>query len=356
MKQARWLVLAAVLLGLGAWLMSGKTKPATRAEFRPFPTSQRSEEYQRMEARRTFVLPPLASAAASASAAPTAPPTPRDPLLVAFAAPADVAMVVEARALLNTPVAELLLDCLSDQEKEGFDRKMAEHGLDWKQSIERVALFKEEGQDREVMAFQGKFASVDWKKLEPEAETRAVGPHGRLLSKPGSTRETVGVWREELVLVGPPEAVERAMKRLSGELPQGKPPLAENETYGEIYGVVGGEALAKLAPPEMEEKMSKALSRMELHVDALDDILLVMDGTGHQDEHGHGSQEVVELAKTMAAAVAVARVKARADGDDVLVDLLDQSRVRPFQGGLRAEVAVPLETVKKHLKGCKTGT
>jgi hypothetical protein len=355
MKQARWLVLAAVLLGLGAWLTSGKTKPTPKPVSRSFPTSQRSEEYQRMEARRTFVLPPVASAVASASAGPEAAPAPRDPLLVAFAAPADVAMVVEARALLDTPVAGLLLDCLSDQEKERFDRKMAEHGLDWRQAIERVALFKEEGQDREVMAFQGKFASVDWKKIAPRAEVRAVGPHGRLLSEPGSTREVVGVWREELVLVGQAEAVERAMKRLSGELPPGKPPLTESETYGEIYGVVGGEALAKLAPPEMEEKMRKALSRMELHVDALDDILLVMDGTGHQDEHGHGSQEVVELAKSMAAAVAVARVKARADGDEALVDLLDRSRVRPFQGGMRAEVAVPLETVKKHLKGCKKG-
>jgi hypothetical protein len=218
-----------------------------------------------------------------------------------------------------------------------------------------MAVFQEEGQKGEVVAFQGKFAQVDWKKLAPEAEVRAMGEQGRILREPGSTREAVGIWREELVLLGQAEAVERAMKRLSGELPPGKPPISESETYGEIYGVLGGEALASLAPPEMKDKMKEALSRVEIHVDALDDLLLVMDGTGHQDEHGHGSREVVELAKSMAAAVAVARVKARADGDEVLVDLLDQSRVRPFQGGMRAEVAVPLETVKKHLKGCKKG-
>jgi hypothetical protein len=353
MKQARWLVLAAVLLGLGGWLMSGKSKPKAQAVLRPFPTSQRSEEYQRMEARRTLVLPPLASVAASAE--PAAAPAPRDPLLVAFAAPAEVAMVIEARALLDTPVAGLLLDCLSEHEKDSFDKKFGEIGVDWKKSLERMAVFQEEGQKGEVVAFQGKFAQVDWKKLAPEAEVRAMGEQGRILREPGSTREAVGIWREELVLLGQAEAVERAMKRLSGELPPGKPPISESETYGEIYGVLGGEALASLAPPEMKDKMKEALSRVEIHVDALDDLLLVMDGTGHQDEHGHGSREVVELAKSMAAAVAVARVKARADGDEVLVDLLDQSRVRPFQGGMRAEVAVPLETVKKHLKGCKKG-
>lgn len=349
-KNARWLVLAAVLLGLGAWLMAGKAKPPPKAIARPFPVAPKMAEVERMQARRTWSPPPIVASASSSAAAPAPPAAPRDPLLLAFAAPADMALMVEARALLDTPVAGMLLDCMSNGEKEEMEKSMREQGIDWRKAIERAGVFKEQGKGGEMLALQGNFAGADWKKIAPGAEERTVGDQGRILVRSGG--EATGIWRDQMVLVGESSSVERAMKRLSGELPPGPSPISENEAYGEIYGMLGAEALAKLAPPEMRSKV-EVLSRVELHVDALDDILLVMDGSGRPDEHGHSSHEIVELAKTMAAAVSVARVKARADKDDVLVDLLDQSRVRPFQGGIRAELAVPLETVKKHLAGCK---
>lgn len=351
MKQARWLVVALVLLGLGAWLMAGKGSKNARTAPRSFPVGPRVEEHQKMESRRTLALP-----APSATGSAEAPPAgPRDPVLMAFATPTDVAIVAEAQVLLNAPVVQMFFDCLGAQERENFEREISSKGFDPRKIIDRVGMFKEEGKTGEVMVLQGRFAGVDWATLFPDVEARKMGEQARVYQRKGEApgRELIGVFRDEVVLIGEGGAVERALKRLTGELAPGKPPLQDSEAYGEIYGVLGREALASMAPPEMQEKMKHTLSKVEIHVDATDDVLLVLDGSGEEDEHGKASEEIVELAKSMAAGVAVARVKARADGDDLLVDLLDQSRVRPFMGGLRAEVAIPLATVKKHLAGCK---
>ena len=93
MKQARWLVVALVLLGLGAWLMAGKGPASVKATPRSFPVGPRAEEHQKMESRRTLALP-----APSATGSAEAPPAgPRDPVTGAPDAARTAAVIAHCR-------------------------------------------------------------------------------------------------------------------------------------------------------------------------------------------------------------------------------------------------------------------
>src|SRR6185295_10477662 len=107
-----------------------------------FPTHPRPTDEARLDARRTLTPAPLATASVA-----TAPARPHDPLLVALAAPADVAMIVEAGTILRTPLGERMLGCMTAQEREHLEGKMNEQGVRWLDVVDRVAVSLAAGSD-----------------------------------------------------------------------------------------------------------------------------------------------------------------------------------------------------------------
>jgi hypothetical protein len=83
-----------------------------------------------------------------------------------------------------------------------------------------------------------------------------------------------------------------------------------------------------------------------LHVDATDDLLLVADVRGPDEEL------LAELGQSIAGALSLGRLQAVREDDRVLADLLDESRVIPSAGSFQLEVALPLATVERQLGEC----
>jgi hypothetical protein len=67
---------------------------------------------------------------------------------------------------------------------------------------------------------------------------------------------------------------------------------------------------------------------------------------------GNDAQGLDDLAKSMGAALAVARVKAQVDGDAELADLLENAKVRPGGGGFSMQLAVPAAQLERWFEGC----
>jgi hypothetical protein len=99
---------------------------------------------------------------------------------------------------------------------------------------------------------------------------------------------------------------------------------------------------------EIADRFRSALQRIELHVDASDDVALTADATGPVPG------DVADLGKTLGTALALGRVKAQADGDQVLADLLSLAVVSPHgrEGRFTFDLALPMDVLKKHLGPC----
>lgn len=341
MKNAIWLGSAVALFGAGALVMTWNDPAAAERERfarLEFPTHARPAEATRMDARRTLAVAPAAGALAKAA------PRALDPLLVALAAPADVAMVLEAGTVLRTPLGERLLGCMSEHERGRIEAKMNEQGVRWLDVVDRVAVSRATGSDDTVFIVSGKLAGIDWSKVFVDATT-ARHPSGAVTFTMGDHH--AAVWNDSLLLFSKTmEALDVRLNRLREggvDLPLA---FAETEEYGEAYGVVGKHALARLAPEELRERIETDAAKAVIHVDARDDVLLVAD------VEGADPKAIEDLGKSLGAALAVARLKAKSEGLDHVVRLLDASRVRPFSGALRAEVAIPTALVEEHLANC----
>jgi hypothetical protein len=145
------------------------------------------------------------------------------------------------------------------------------------------------------------------------------------------------------------EDVRAALERLEGSGAQGPPAIDESQTYGEIYGVATAEAISELVPADqaaLAEKLRAAAARVELHVDASRDVGLVADVTGL------APRETDDLGKSIGAALALARLRAEAEGEHEFAELMDLARVIPDNGRFRLEMGLPLEVLEKHLRRC----
>jgi hypothetical protein len=351
MRPARWqwLVAAAALFGFAAWLMARRDakrpEPASRRV--EMPRLMRSEERQRAESRRTLVLP---EAAMSSAAEPPTPPRPRDPVLAAL--PSTLrrgAVVVEANAIRHSPVGQLLVDCFtSGEEGQGLDELRQLTGVDPLEDVDRVALADE------TLIVSGHFEKARWQQIFPNGGV-PIGRDGTLYRPPlpdGGAVDgpLIGVWKNQLVVLARHEDEVRAtLDRLEGKGGHGPPPIDESQTYGEIYGVAGAEGIAELVPADqaiLAQKLRAAAARVELHVDTSRDVGIVADVTGS------AGRDTEDLGKSIGAALALGRVQAQANGERELVELMDLARVVPEQGRFRLEMALPLEVLEKHLRGC----
>jgi len=345
--RSRLGVLIALLLLAGGGLLSvipescGRA-PATRAAH--FPRGMEQEDWDRSVRRHVYPSAPDPGA-------PGQPPSmpPRDPLHVALPGTMkESAFVIEASAVLSSPLGEPLLACLSAQTPELFEG-LGRAGVDLRRQIDRIAIVDD------MMVVTGDFKGSKLDKLVPGATTEPYGPHGKLLHKDDGEGDITGVWKDQVVVTGHSlEEVTQALDRLDGKRPPSTPLLAPQDAYGDVYGVMNPATAGQLvgsSEGELVTRLKEVASRAAVHMDVSDDFALVMDLEGGKPD------EVAALGKAYVAALALARVQAAARGDTGLADILGQGRAVPgTPGQTRMELALPSTTIQARLKECAART
>ena len=335
MKRSFWLLVAVALLGLAAFLMSRGDKPR-RADRKPdvdFPRYQRGDERMRNERRRT--LPPLQL---ESDVPPSDQVVKRDPLIVALPGGKSKSTVVfEVAGLKDSPVGKAWLDCLMQRDgKRGLDEIQNEFGLNPLEDIDRVAV---SSAPLMVLSVRGDKLKFD----RPEFAKRTFGSRGVIYELPPGA-QTFAIWDDSLVLTGPnAKIVEEAISRLESQEPT-TPAIPEWSMYGDIYGSISPEELSKMMPDAqngLAEKIQKAVERVDLHVDASEDVAIVAD------VEGPGQEDIEDLGKSFGAALALARVKAQGEDDGKLAELLDHAAVHPRGNRFSLDVALPFDLLKE---------
>ena len=337
-----WLAASIALFAAAAWLMAWGDAPAPEQKPIEFPRHLRPPEWERMEARRTLALPPLPrTEAAGAAPAPEREAPLRDPVLTALPAiEGRSAVVLEANALRHSPIGALLVDCLLDDEEERalleeFREKL---GFDPLEDVDRIAW----GGDG-VAIVSGHFANVRWEELREDVVMEPWGERTRFLRSRESA-EAIAVWDDQLLLIGRDRAaLERTIDGLEGRA-EVRPAIAEHETYGEIYGVLAAAEFARIVPEEdgLRQIFLEAAERIELHVDASGDVAIAAT------VQGEATEKVLDMGRSLGAALALARLDARARGEEKLVELLDHARVETMGDRFDVELALPLALLEKH--------
>lgn len=353
-----WLVAAVLLIAAATALMllgEEAVPPPPQVEVN-FPRRLRPEERERLERRRVLPVQPVP---APVKDVPPPPVRPQDPMLAALASNGKrSAVVVEANAIRNSPIGQLLLDCLATRNRgrpnpvEEIKQKV---GVDVLQDLDRVAM-TEGG-----MFLSGHFDNARWGEAFKDNATSSSYGEGatfyrmnpRTLRDGGTSQsnEVVASWRNQLLFVADnPEEAQAIVDRLEGRAPVAEPLITEQQTYGEIYGVLSAQDLAKILPADqagLADRFRSAADRVELHVDTSKDVGIVAQ------IQGGDSSQVTDLGKSLGAALSLARLKAQAEGDQNVSEFLELARVAPDGDQFKLEMALPLALLEKHLAWCR---
>ncbi len=357
-RRRRWIwpLAAALLFALAALLMT-RGEPDRKPDEAPkvaIPKRLSAQEHQRMVARRT--LPEAPPPPPAQPDRPPPPPRPRDPVLAALPAnPGKTTVVVEANALSNSPIGDLLLACARRGGRDPIAEIEKDTGVDPLKDLDRVAV------SGQTLVLSGQFGAARWDQLTESATSSPYGEKGTIYRdepsspSPAGTEKEKGIylarWGDEMMLIGETEdELKAAIDRIEGRAPVGTPAIDESQTYGEVYGVLGVDLLQELigqGQPELARQVQEAARSVRLHVSAMGDVGLTAQVEGTDGE------KVTDLAKSLGAALSLARLKAQADGDEKLSELLDYARVSPGGTGFSLELALPMAFLDKHLAFCR---
>jgi hypothetical protein len=342
LKRAVFLLAALALFSLAAWLMLAPEPPRARRAAVAFPRYPRSHDIERRERRRTLALPAGAARGPASGDLGAAPPPAAalDPVHAALP-PGNVQLVIEAGVLRDSPVGRRLLACLSPAQSNELRELEVRTGFRPLEQLERVAIAGGAKEGETLLIAEGDFRELDFTLLAPEAGEPETFGERALLAEHGD--HTLGLWDERLLLLGDTLSVRDSLARLSGGAPATD---LSTEAYGEIYGTVPSEVFSRLLPGELGERLRGAADRVLLHVDATEDVLLVAE------VHGQQENELSDLGMAIAGALSVARLSAVREKEALLADLLDESRVIPGSTSFQLEMALPLATIERHLGEC----
>jgi hypothetical protein len=343
-KRHRRVLLAVSLLLLagGALVLSlGEREPVvTRAPAVEFPDHMRPAEEERSRARATLTLPVPAGPEAPA-------PAKRDPFLVSLPVKAGQPVVVlEANALRHSRLGERFVGCLLARDPDTFARIEREVGVDPLKDVDRVAFVGES------LVVSGYFDRMRRDRLEGEADAAAYGDAGRIYTRRDGKGEgaAVATWGDGLVLMGDPASLRQSIDQLEGRAPVPDAGIPEDMAFGEAYGVIPGAALQRMLSrkdPALAQRVADAASRIELHVDAMEDVAAVARVKGDDE------RRMDDLARSIGAAMAVARVQAQARDDQRMAQLLEHARVLDRKGSFSVELALSADTLDSWFEGCE---
>jgi hypothetical protein len=344
-----WLAGAVALFGAAALLMSIAGAPRRAPPRVKMPAAMDADDLRRMTRRRTLPLPMPPAPANPEPGEP--PPTPRltDPVLRAM--PAQVkrgAIVLEANAIRYSPIGQLLISCLAQSGELDFKKLKSDVGIDPLTDVDRISVFDD------TFMVSGQFGQAKWNQVFKGAKAVALNDHTTLWQSPSADEKVVATWRDQLVIMGRDrEAIEETVARLEGTAPVETPIIPESETYGEAYGAIAPDAIAKLLArdqPALAERLRQVVSSINLHLDASHDVGLVLDARG-------SGPDTVDFGKAVGSAMAVGRIAAAAQGNKDLGEILDYARVVPDgdKSGFRTELALPLQFFEEKLRDCRKG-
>jgi hypothetical protein len=346
LKSAGFLLSALGLFAVAAFLMREPKAPRTERAALEFPRYARPHELDRQRQRSTYVIPERADAGSGEgvvdSDEPTqAPPGRLDPMHVALGA-GELQMVFEASALLDSPLGRMLLACLSPEQTEALQQLEEKSGFKPLEQLERVAFANDGPDDDPVLVLSGDVGDITPAAFEIDGELEPYGPKSVWVAE-GS--HAFGLWNRKIAVLGDVEGVRAALARLEGEEPPLSSPFAD-EAYGEVYGSLSTRAAAELVPSELRQRLKDAAERLVLHVDTTDDLLLVADVYGQDEE------KLRDLGTAIGGALSLGRLHALREDNTLLSDLLDESRVIPGSGSFQLEMALPLSAIEAQLGEC----
>jgi hypothetical protein len=329
------LIAAVALLALAAAVMWTERPPAAERKDVEFPSYQREADTLRLERhRRELVL--LSAARGREEAA-------RDPVLVALsgAAARGSSIVFEVAALADTPIGRMVVDCLEKRPDDPLDKMQREAGFDPAQDVDRV------GAAEDLVVVGGDFSGIADSPLFAELSRSRRGAATVFTPKDGGGG--IALWRDELLIAAESaDALDEALGLLEGEIPFDEGAMPESDAYGEIYGSLDVDEAAELfGDEELAQRFGEAADEVKLHVDASEDVAIVADVTGGE------ASAMADLGRALGGAMSLARLKARAEDEDELAELLDFASVDTGGGTIKVEVALPLEFLERHLADCK---
>lgn len=338
-----WLVVAALLLAAGAWLMTSAEpeRPPLLADVQ-IPRRMTAWEERRNDGRALWVPAQVVSDAGVREP----PPRPRDPVLAALPPTVErVAMVFEANALRNSELGDLMAQCLFAGEELAVLR---DAGLDPLTQVDRVTIVDDD------LLVSGDFRGARLKELLHADRSQAYGRQGELMDVPGPDGGVAwhaASWGGQLLAMGDDvESLKRTLDRLDGVGPRAPSVLTESQAYGEVYGVLKGGPLAEVIARQ-DERLAQALREaaqsVELHVDVSHDVGLAAQVDGSDPA------KTEELRKALGAALALARAREAAQGHADQARVLDLAHVAPqADQGFRFEAGLPHDLLEKSLRKC----
>src|SRR6185503_13699731 len=192
-----WLIAAALLVIAAAWLVRipEPREPLARPQVE-MPRHLRPEERQRMLSR---LRPPAVDAGVRRNEV-------RDPMLAALSAGGSGSgVVLEVNALRNSPLGELLLQCLAAREGRGNALDALQRmGIDPLRDVDRVGI-TEHG-----VVVSGDFRRADWQGLLGTATGTPYGDRGQIIpvdpSADGGGTLFATRWGDSLLHLGDSEA------------------------------------------------------------------------------------------------------------------------------------------------------
>ncbi len=344
-----WLVVAVAMIGLAAWLaLSGEAPAGTEKPDIYLPRRATAAETEKIKERRT-IAEPLPTVLPDASVVmPKKSLRPLDPVLAALPSKFEKgAVVIEANALRHSDLGELMIDCLFAGDKaRSFLADSADAGIDPINGIDRMAMV-----DNSLM-ISGDFSRVSPSRFTAKGEATKWGADTLLWDEDDGTG-VMGLWKQQMFFFAPTlEEARKISDRLDGRIEQDvAPALTEANAYGEIYGKMNPETIAKLVEadnPQLSQLIRVAASNVELHVDASHDVGVVADIGGSMPE------QTDELRKALGVALSLARLKAKADGKDREAAMMDLTKVAKAdqKGRFRLEMGLPYEFLAKEFREC----
>lgn len=348
MRRYAWFIAAVALLAIAAYLMSrsdASVRPSAQKPRVEFPRYAKREEHDRNQKRRTL---------APAPSNPNKPDSDveirrkRDPMMVALPTSKGKSVVVfEASALRDSPLGQHWLNCMmSAYDLEKLNRFKDEFGFDPIENTDRIAFSSEK-----VVVVGGDFGDANWDAFGKDK--RVYGDKGVIIETEKGGPEYVGIWNDELMIVGSSQKeIEAALDRIEDRAPSHTPRIADFEQYGDVYGVVSAEDLAMMLPEserELAEKLKGAVENVELHVDASEDVAITAEVSGPVEA------DVSDLSKSLGAAFALARLQAQSKREKDLAELLDYASISPREGRFSIDLALPLDVLIQKMGPCRRG-
>ena len=339
-RRRAWLAAAVLLLVAGAIVLSlGEKEPVRTHAARPaFPSHMREGERKRAHARNTL---PLTVPAPPGEPEPE--PRLRDPFLVSLPVRADApVMVLEANALRHSRLGERFVACLLAKDPDTFARVERELGVDPLKDVDRV------GFAGDSVVVSGFFGDLDRSQLERVGTASSYG-QGTVYAPREGGGPSVALWGDGLLLLGDEASLRQSIDQLEGRAPVPESGIPEDMAYGEAYGVIPGEAVRRVLgakDPELARRLAEAASRVELHVDAMEDVAAVVRVRG--DDGGR----LDDLARSIGAAMSVARLEAQATDDRRTADLLEHARVVRRDGSFHVEMALAADRLEQWFGDC----